>query len=395
MNTISPTPQTVPNTTAPNTTTSAVPTTSVVSMMNNSAVVNLSQQQSGSGGDTSGVSAQIDNAEINEAVTKVLQGYDWTFAPLATKASSEKKKLHVKRPMNAFMVWAQAARRRLADQHPQLHNAELSKSLGKLWRVLSESEKKPFIEAAERLRIIHKKEHPDYKYQPRRRKQSKGNGDMQHLQHGQNMSYKSLKQEDSPCSPRSHSSTSPSSCASQPHSPSVQSLRTNCLESNIDFNRLPDIENTYIPEDCIDSSDLDQYLPTENAHYPPFIAHYIKHDVEDEESNNNLKNKRVSSMDPLHINDGVENSSISPFSRYHELQSTGPLIKTERFSTPNPSTFYPTSSPAASYYNNQYNMTSYQYIPQRTTVFSNSGIGNYSLDANASLEHWAHYNTMQ
>jgi transcription factor SOX7/8/10/18 (SOX group E/F) len=45
-----------------------------------------------------------------------------------------KKDTHVKRPMNAFMVWAQEARRQLADQYPQLHNAELSKTLGRLWR---------------------------------------------------------------------------------------------------------------------------------------------------------------------------------------------------------------------------------------------------------------------
>ena len=78
---------------------------------------------------------------------------------------------HIKRPMNAFILWSQIERRKILnrqDQYATIHNAEISKLLGKRWKnELTDQDRQPFIMEAERLRLLHMKEHPDYKYRPR------------------------------------------------------------------------------------------------------------------------------------------------------------------------------------------------------------------------------------
>uniref|UniRef100_A0A1B0DLL7 Sex-determining region Y protein n=1 Tax=Phlebotomus papatasi TaxID=29031 RepID=A0A1B0DLL7_PHLPP len=50
------------------------------------------------------------------------------------KTRTGRNKDHVKRPMNAFMVYAQVARKWISKSNSNLQNSEISKRLGELWK---------------------------------------------------------------------------------------------------------------------------------------------------------------------------------------------------------------------------------------------------------------------
>ncbi|XP_060096225.1 transcription factor SOX-30 [Heteronotia binoei] len=74
---------------------------------------------------------------------------------------------HVKRPMNAFMVWARIHRPALAKANPAANNAEISVQLGLEWNKLTEEQKKPYYDEAQKIKEKHREEFPGWVYQPR------------------------------------------------------------------------------------------------------------------------------------------------------------------------------------------------------------------------------------
>ncbi|KAG9334853.1 hypothetical protein JZ751_006422 [Albula glossodonta] len=81
----------------------------------------------------------------------------------------------IRRPMNAFLVWARIHRPGLTKANPNATSQEISIQMGEEWRKLSEKQKMPYYEEAFKLRIKHEKEFPDWEYKPTPRKRKRHN----------------------------------------------------------------------------------------------------------------------------------------------------------------------------------------------------------------------------
>ncbi|KAL3117258.1 hypothetical protein niasHT_007661 [Heterodera trifolii] len=91
------------------------------------------------------------------------------FQPYTNATKCKKSGTHIKRPMNAFMVWSRDERLKICSIQPDKHNAEISKELGTRWKRMTREERRPFEQKAEDLRQLHLLEYPNYKYRPRKK----------------------------------------------------------------------------------------------------------------------------------------------------------------------------------------------------------------------------------
>ncbi|OCT72992.1 hypothetical protein XELAEV_18035973mg [Xenopus laevis] len=86
--------------------------------------------------------------------------------------NKQREKDHIRRPMNAFMIFSKRHRALVHQRHPNQDNRTVSKILGEWWYALGPKEKQKYHDLAFQVKEAHFKAHPDWKWCNKDRKKS-------------------------------------------------------------------------------------------------------------------------------------------------------------------------------------------------------------------------------
>ncbi|XP_063755360.1 protein capicua homolog isoform X2 [Eleginops maclovinus] len=101
-----------------------------------------------------------------------------SLSALPKDLDRKREKDHIRRPMNAFMIFSKRHRALVHQRHPNQDNRTVSKILGEWWYALGPNEKQQYHDLAFQVKEAHFRAHPDWKWcnKDRRKSLSEGRG---------------------------------------------------------------------------------------------------------------------------------------------------------------------------------------------------------------------------
>uniref|UniRef100_A0A673NN50 Protein capicua homolog n=2 Tax=Sinocyclocheilus rhinocerous TaxID=307959 RepID=A0A673NN50_9TELE len=101
-----------------------------------------------------------------------------SLSALPKEGDKKRQKDHIRRPMNAFMIFSKRHRGLVHQRHPNQDNRTVSKILGEWWYALGPKEKQKYHDLAFQVKEAHFRAHPDWKWcnKDRRKSLSEGRG---------------------------------------------------------------------------------------------------------------------------------------------------------------------------------------------------------------------------
>ncbi|VDM74288.1 unnamed protein product [Strongylus vulgaris] len=109
-------------------------------------------------------------SELSEDHSEQTLSFDCVKEKSGKKSKSEKSREHIRRPMNAFMIFSKRHRPMVHNRYPNRDNRTVSKILGEWWYALGADEKQQYHKLATQVKEAHFKAHPDWKWCARDKK---------------------------------------------------------------------------------------------------------------------------------------------------------------------------------------------------------------------------------